>query len=129
MEKKFSKAWISSSKRRKQRKYLRQAPLHIKGSFLHAPLSKALKEKLGTRSIRVRKGDSVKVMRGRFKGKEGKVERVDTRRFVLFVEKLDIQKKDGSKASHPIHASKVMIMELTSDDKRRLRRYKKGESK
>ena len=71
MKKKFSKKWKASGKARKQRKYVANAPLHIKKKFLSANLSKELRKKYG-RSLQIRKGDSVKVMRGKFKGKTGK---------------------------------------------------------
>ena len=77
MKSAFATTWKSSVQPRKQRKYQYNAPAHIKGKFLAAHLSKELKEKYGTRSIRVRVGDRVKVVRGTEKGKEGKVENAD----------------------------------------------------
>jgi large subunit ribosomal protein L24 len=127
MKKDFSKAWSSSAKQRKQRKFRAKAPAHIRGSFLNSPLSKPLKAKHGRGSVRVRKGDTVKVMRGRFKGKEGKVERVHTLRQKVNIEKLEVTRKDGAKSLYSIHPSKIMIMELNTEDKRRLKRT--GEQK
>ena len=54
-------------------------PLHLKGKFLVAHLVKDLRLKYGKRNARVRVGDKVRVLRGTFKGREGKVERVDTK--------------------------------------------------
>ena len=71
--KKFSTAWKSSSKPKKQKKYLLNAPLHLKHHFVQVHLSKELRKKYNRRSISVRKGDKVKVMRGSFKKHEGKV--------------------------------------------------------
>ncbi len=119
MRKVFSKTWKSSKKPRKQRKYSIKAPLHIKGKFLNTNLSKDLRKKYGKRNIRIRKGDKVKIMRGQFKKKEGKVERVDTKKRVIFVSKIEVEKKDGSKAQKPINPSKCMITELNLDDKKR----------
>lgn len=117
--KEFSTHWKSSIKPRKQRKYGYNAPLSLKSKFLHSRLSKELSAKVGSRSIRVRKGDKVKIMRGSFKKQEGKVESVNTRKAEIFVEKVERQKKDGSTVKIPIKASKVMIMEIGSSDKRR----------
>ena len=75
----FSTTWTGSTQARKQRKYRNNAPLHIKGKFVRAPVEKRLREEFG-RSLRVRKGDTVKVLRGSFKGRSGKVDRVDTLR-------------------------------------------------
>ena len=64
MKAKFSTAWKSSVKPRKQRKYNYNAPLHLRGSQLHVHLSKELRQKHGVRALRVRVGDTVKVLRG-----------------------------------------------------------------
>jgi large subunit ribosomal protein L24 len=125
MRKKFSVSWKSSKKPRKQRKYRAKAPLHIKGRFLNAHLSKELRKKYGKRSIRVRKGDKVRVMRGSFKKKEGAIERVDTKKGRIYVSKMEIEKKDGSKALRPIQPSNIMVLELNLDDKRRKKKLER----
>jgi large subunit ribosomal protein L24 len=126
MERTYSSKWRSSAKPRKQRKARAKAPLHIAGHMMHSPLSKDLRKKHGHRSVRIRTGDTVKVMRGQFSGKEGKVEKVDMKHRRLIVDKLEISKKDGSKTRYPIDPSKVMILELNTDDKKRFKR-KEGE--
>ena len=83
-------------------------------------LSKELKEKHGFRSIRIKKGDKIKVLRGQFKGVVGKVETVNTIRQRIFVTGVEQEKMDGSKALYPIHPSNVSIIELDLNDKRRL---------
>lgn len=117
--KRFSRSWNRSKKPRKQRKYRMNAPLHIKGKFLSATLSKELKAKYGKNSIRIRVGDSVKVMRGSYKGKSGKVESVDLKNERITISGIFRIKKDGSKAFIPIHPSNVMIIDLVLSDKRR----------
>jgi large subunit ribosomal protein L24 len=119
MKKKFSSIWKKSKQPRKQRKYRINAPLHVKGKFLNATLSKDLRKKYEKRNFRVKKGDKVKVLRGNFKKKEGTVEKVDTKKGVLFVSKMEFEKKDGSKTPRPINPSNVMITELNLDDKKR----------
>ena len=73
MKKEFSTAWKASKQPRKQRKYLAKAPLHIKKKFVNVNLSKELRKKYGKRSLAVRKEDIVKIKRGKFKGKQGKI--------------------------------------------------------
>ena len=80
MKSKFSITWRHSKQPRKQRKYLRNAPLHIRQKLIHANLSKELREETGKRSLPVRKGDEMKVLRGKFKGQTGKVIRVDLKK-------------------------------------------------
>lgn len=119
MKTKFSSLWIKSKQPRKQRKYRRYAPLHIKQRFVSAHLSKELHKKYNKRNMNLRKGDSVKVMRGQFKNKAGKIEEVNLKKSSVYVAGIEIVKRDGTKARYPIHPSNVMITELNMDDKMR----------
>jgi len=121
MKNEFSKTWKSSTQPRKQRKYRVNAPLHLKNVFMSAHLSKELIKKYGKRSIVVRKGDTVKAARGQFKGKSGKVEKVSRQKERIFVNGMDIAKKDGSRSMYPIHPSNLIITELILDDKKRVK--------
>ncbi len=121
----FSKQWIRSKNPKKQRKYRANAPLHIKQKFISAHLSKELRQKYKRRSLGLRKGDKVKVMRGQYKKKIGKIDRVDLKNTRVYIEGMDIIKKEGSKALFPINPSNVMIIELNLDDKKRLKEHKK----
>jgi len=120
----FSKTWIRSKQPRKQRKYVARAPLHIKGKFLSTHLSKDIKKKYGIRSLRLRTGDKVKVLRGSYRNEEQKVERIDVKNQKIYLEKIEFTKKDGSKATRPFHPSNLMITELNLDDKKRLQKLK-----
>jgi large subunit ribosomal protein L24 len=102
---------------RKQRKRLFQAPLHIRYKQFSAPLSPELRASYNTRSVPVRVGDTVKIMRGDRKGFEGKVARVDRQKYRIFIEGITREKVDGSTLQIPIHPSKVMITNLNLDDK------------
>lgn len=119
MNKAFSKSWKSSIQPDKQRKFVYNAPYHIRGSLMSSSLSKELKKEYKKRSMRLRKGDKVKVMRGQFKGTEGKVEKVDMKNYRVTVENVEITKKDGTKTFYPLHPSKLMIKELYKEDKKR----------
>lgn len=114
----FSTSWKKSVQPRKQRKYVANAPLHVKGKFLSAHLSKELREKHQTRSIRVRSGDKVKVLRGQFKGKEGEVEMVSVKYTKLYIQGVETVKGAGGKIKYPIHPSNVLITSLKADTRR-----------
>lgn len=118
----FSTAWKSSKQPRKQRKYVAKAPLHIKKKFVSANLSKELREKHKLRSAPVRKDDVVKVMRGKFKGKQGKVLEVNLKSSRIVVEGLQVKKMDGSKVNTRLQPSNVRIIELNLNDKKRFKR-------
>jgi len=117
----FSMNWLRSIQPRKQRKFRHNAPAHIRGRFLSAPLSKDLKKKHNVNAVRVRTEDIVMVLRGQFKGKSGAVERVDVSREKIYIVGVETIKKDGAKTSYPIHPSNVVITAFKSDDKKRLK--------
>jgi large subunit ribosomal protein L24 len=117
MKTKFSISWKSSIKSRKQRKYRYNAPLHIKQKFLRAHLSSDLRNKLSKRSAGLRKGDTIKVMRGQFRNKTGKVEQVSLKKTQIYVNGIEITKKDGTKVRFPLNPSNLLITELNMDDK------------
>ena len=104
---------------RKWRKFYFNAPLHLRHKFLTAPLSKELRAQLGIKRLPVRKGDVVKIMRGDWKGHEGKVVKVDLKRVRIYVEGVTIKKADGTPVLYPIHPSNVQIVKLDLSDKRR----------
>lgn len=119
MKKRYSRNWNSSRQPRKQRKYRANAPLHVKGKFLSARLVKELRDKHGTKALRVRAGDKVRILRGTFAGREGKIERVDVRNGKVFVTKIETVKKDGAtKVPYPLEPSNLMITEMHADKKR-----------
>jgi large subunit ribosomal protein L24 len=119
MKNKFSKHWKASTQPRKQRKYVANAPLHIKRKLLSVNLSKELRNKHKVRNIEVRKGDTVKIMRGKFKKKTGKIIEVNVKISKVKVEGIQVKKQDGSKAYIKMRPSNLQIIELNLDDKKR----------
>ncbi len=119
MRKKFSSNWKSSKKPRKQRKYVYNAPLHIKKKFLSAHLSKELRKKYNKRNAVLRKGDKIKVMRGKFKKHTGTVEEINMSKKRIYVTGVELTKKDGTKARIQLEASNLMITELNLNDRKR----------
>jgi large subunit ribosomal protein L24 len=112
---------IESSKPRKQRIFRYSAPMHLRQHMVNAHISKQLSEKLGIkkRSIAVRKGDTVMVMKGSSKGKSGKVSDVDLNRYTVTVEGVVRKNAKGKELPIPINASNVYITDLNDSDKLR----------
>lgn len=108
-----------SSKPRKQRKFLYTAPLHLRRKILASHLSKELRERYKRRALSLRKGDEVQVMRGKFKGKTGKVARVNYKKYRVYVEGITRKRTVGTEAQVGVHPSKLKIINLNLDDKRR----------
>lgn len=117
---------VESKQPRKQRKARYDAPAHMRSKFLNAPLSGALREKYKKKTLRVVKGDTVKVTRGDHVGEEGLVDGIDSRNVKLIVHGVTSTKADGTEVPRTIDASKVEITKLNLDDKRRV--TKLGES-
>lgn len=106
-------------------KFRANAPNHIKKTFMGATLDKALREKYGRRNIEVRKGDEVKIMRGKFKRKQGKVGIVDVNRTRIQVEGIQRTTAGGKKLETWFHPSNVKIIILNTEDRKRLKSIKK----
>jgi len=101
----------------KQRKRLYTATQHRRGIMLSAHLSSELKGSHNVHSFPVRTGDTVRVLRGDYKGFEGKVLGTDTKKYRVFIEGINREKADGTSVRVPIHPSKVEIVRLNMDDK------------
>ena len=128
--KEFSKKWNKSKNPKKQRKYRRNASQHLRKNMMSAHLSDALKKRYNRRSIGVRTGDTVKVMRGDFKGRSGKVLDVNRDDYRITIEDVKKTQSSGKDVNIFIPVSNVKIMELDTDDKKRLSKLReKQESK
>ena len=99
-----------SKQPRKQRKALYNAPAHARGKHLSASLSKDLREKVGTKSLPVKAGDKVRVLRGDFKGHEGEVLTVDYGSYKVTIEDVTLAKPDGTSTFLPVDPSNLMII-------------------
>ena len=79
-------------------------------------LSGDLRKKYEKRNARVVKGDTVKVMRGQYKGTEGKVQSIFLKDEKITIDGVVVAKADGSEVPYPIHPSNVMITKLNLKD-------------
>lgn len=110
-----------SKQPRKQRKALYKAPLHKRQKVVSATLSDKLRVKYDKRSMSVRKGDTVEIMRGDFSGHKGKVEKVDLKKMRIHVEGVTIKRTDGQERFYPVHPSNVRITKMVTKDERRIK--------
>ncbi|MEI7826298.1 MAG: 50S ribosomal protein L24 [Euryarchaeota archaeon] len=110
---------MSSGQPRKQRKVRIDAPLHVRQKYLHARLERKLADRYKLRSVQLRKGDTIKVLRGDFRGREGKVAKVNLKNESIEVDGVTLHKADGSEVARPIHPSNVMVTKLDLKDKLR----------
>ena len=92
-------------------------------------MDKDLRKKHGRRTIEIRKNDEVKIMRGKFNKKQGKVLAVNTKYTKVQVEGIEITKKNGEKVFAWMRPSNLKIIKLDDSDKKRMKQAKKIESK
>ncbi|KAJ8487022.1 hypothetical protein ONZ51_g4445 [Trametes cubensis] len=108
-----------SSSRRKSRKAHFSAPSSVRRKIMSSSLSKELRAKYNTRSIPIRKDDEVRIVRGKYKGREGKVTQVYRKKWVIHVDRVQRDKSNGASVPIGIHPSKVVVTNLKLDKDRR----------
>jgi large subunit ribosomal protein L24 len=117
---------MTSIKPRKQRYMLHNAPLHKKRKWISSHLAENLLLKYDRRSLPVVKGDTVKVMRGNYRGHEDKISKVNVRDQTVEIEGVTITTAKGTKIAKPIHASTLLITKLNVTDKWRRHKLESG---
>ena len=101
-------------------KMIYRASYQTKSKQLGSALSKDLHKKYGKKSVRVIEGDSVTILRGEFKGVDGKVADVSTEKSSVAIEGVKKEKTKGDKFDVFIHTSNLVITSLNTDDKWRM---------
>lgn len=86
---------------------------------MSSSLSKDLRAKYHTRSLPVRKDDEVRIVRGKYRGREGKVTQVYRKKWVIHVDRVQRDKSNGASAPIGIHPSNVVITTIKLDKDRR----------
>lgn len=100
---------------------------HERDKMLGAVLEDSLRSQYKRKSLRVVKGDSVKVVRGEYKGVEGKVEKVNTENATIQIEGIQRDKIKGGQVKIPIHSSNVIVIGLNLEDKNRSKKLQASE--
>ncbi|KAH1199095.1 hypothetical protein AAZX31_18G170500 [Glycine max] len=80
--------------------------------LMSAPLSTDLRSKYNAWSIPLRKDDDVQVVKGTYKGHEGKVVQLYFCLWVIHIEHIIREKVNGSTVNVGIHPSKVVVTKL-----------------
>ena len=97
-----------------------RATMQTRSKQLGSTLSKDLRKKYGKRSVRVVEGDNVTILRGEFKGVDGKVAKVSTEKSSVVIEGVKKEKTKGEKFDVYIHSSNLVVTSLNTEDKRRV---------
>jgi len=97
-----------------------QATFQTRSKQMGSALSKDLQKKYGKKSARVVEGDSIKILRGEFKGVDGKISQISTQKSSVAIEGIKKEKTKGDKFDVYIHTSNLVITSLNSNDKWRM---------
>jgi len=105
-----------STKPNVQRRVLGEAHLSQRRNMLAAHLSRELRKQYKRRSMSLRKGDEVKIIRGEHFGESGEIVGVDLKKRVIFVGGVKLKRTVGTEKQVPIEPSNVVITSLKLDD-------------
>ena len=115
-----------STQPRKERRTLYNLAVHKSRAQIASHLDEPLLLKYNTRSLTLRKGDTVRIMRGEFAGHTGKVLDINTRTRKVTVDGVTVTKAKATQVARPLDASNLVITKLDLTDK--FRRAKLGAS-
>ena len=101
-----------SSSRRVQRKYALGAPSSVKRKLMSCHLTKTLRDQYKLRSLPIKRGDEVKILKGKAKGKSGKVVQVYRKRNCIYVDKVQREKQNGQTVFLPIKPYYCVVEKL-----------------
>ena len=108
-----------SSSRRVQRKYALGAPSSVKRKLMSCHLTKTLRDQYKLRSLPIKRGDEVKILKGKAKGKSGKVVQVYRKRNCIYVDKVQREKQNGQMVFLPIKPCYCVIEKLLENKDRK----------
>ena len=101
-----------SGARRQSRKAHFTADSESRRKIMSASLSKELQKKYSVNAVPIRKDDEVQVTRGTFKNRDGKVVQVYRKKYVIHIERIHKEKRNGATVMLGIHPSKCIITKL-----------------
>ena len=101
-------------------KMIYHATFQTRSKQLGSPLSKDLRKKYGKRSVRVNEGDSIKIVRGEFKGVNGKIGKISPQKNSVTIEGIKKEKTKGDKFDVYIHTSNLLVTSLNTENKWRI---------
>ncbi len=135
---------VGSKKSGKQRKASANAPIHQKRKRIRARLQSDDPRLAAVRSVTVRVGDEVRVLRGDFAHggkrhggkrkiaaqdkKSHKVIRVDSNTGRIFVEGQTVSTSENKDEAVPVHASNVVVVKIDETDPLRMQRLTESRS-
>ena len=107
------------SQARKVRKAFFNAKKDQKHIAMSAPLSKELQTTHGIKRLPIRRDDEVKIVRGKYPDRTGRVTDVCLRSMHIHIDQLNVENRPNGSVPIPIHPSNVVITKLKLDNYRK----------
>ena len=95
------------------------AHLYIKKKLMNTALNKDLRLQMKRRSMGIRKGDQVQIIKGKFKNLQGIVTSIDLKNMRVYVDNAVVKKRSGGQVQVPLATAKLRITKLVATDKNR----------
>ncbi len=107
---------ISPHSPRRQRKAVYDADLFERRRRMTVPLSRELRRRFHRRSVALRKGDTVRVMKGSYLGREERVQRLDRRGYTVTLDNVTLKSGEEKLKPLPIRTNHLLIVRLNLAD-------------
>lgn len=117
-----------STQPRKERRALHNAPAHRNRAQIASHLDEPLLLKYNKRTAAVRKGDTVRVLRGEYAGTTGKVLEVNTRTRKVTVDGVTVTKAKATQVARALDPSNLVITKLDLTDPKRRKKLGASEA-
>jgi ribosomal protein uL24 len=101
---------------RRQRRALYEADAFERRLRMTVPLSRQLRTRFKTRSVPVRKGDTVRVISGSFVGREERVAKIDRRSYSVTLDNVTVKTAGEKLKALPMRPSHLVITRLNLAD-------------
>jgi large subunit ribosomal protein L24 len=108
------------SKQRKRNIY--KTNIYGKRKLLVSKLDKPLVKTTNKKRMTVRKGDTVKILRGKYKSKTGKVDKVSYTHSKVYIKDIKQTNSRGQDKLIPFNASNLIIIDLLLNDNKRIKK-------
>jgi large subunit ribosomal protein L24 len=106
-----------------------KATFQTRSKQLGSLLSKDLQKKYGKKSTRAIEGDTITILRGEFKGVDGKITQISTEKLSVAIDGVKKEKTKGDKFDVYIHTSNLVVTSLNSSDKWRIAKLEGKDTK
>ena len=114
----------TSRQPRRQRKALYEAHTAERRRRMGVSLSKDLRARYGRRHVPLRKGDTVRILSGSFRGREERVAKVDRKSYSVTLDNVTGKTGDAKLKPLPIRLSHLLLIRLNLADPWRRRMLK-----